>query len=186
MKGLVKPAGASRPVYGTAGDSAGQGQPPGMSLAERRGGNRSVIPDTTRREAEMSTAQEHGNIPSTAVEFAPRSARRWRRRTPMARATSPARCDSGCRAATRARPRFPLRPTTLPGPLRHRAGWMTRSARSWPSAARNGSRFPMSPGWSPASPDCAWRLTRCWTCGGATTARQGGDAAAARQETGYG
>jgi hypothetical protein len=42
-----------------------------MSLAERRGGNRSVIPDTTRREAEMSTAQEHGNIPSTAVEFAP-------------------------------------------------------------------------------------------------------------------
>jgi quercetin dioxygenase-like cupin family protein len=42
-----------------------------MSLAERRGGNRSVIPDTTRREAEMSTAQQHGNIPSTAVDFAP-------------------------------------------------------------------------------------------------------------------
>ena len=42
---------ASRPAYGTAGDSAGQGHPPGMSLAERRGGNRSVIPDTTRREA---------------------------------------------------------------------------------------------------------------------------------------
>ena len=42
-----------------------------MSLAERHGGNRSVIPDTTRREDEMSTAQEHGNIPSTAAEFAP-------------------------------------------------------------------------------------------------------------------
>jgi quercetin dioxygenase-like cupin family protein len=42
-----------------------------MSLAERRGGNRSVIPDTTLREAEMSTTQEHSNIPSTAVEFAP-------------------------------------------------------------------------------------------------------------------
>jgi hypothetical protein len=41
-----------------------------MSLAERRGGNRSVIPDTTLREAEMSTTQQHGNIPSTAVEFA--------------------------------------------------------------------------------------------------------------------
>jgi len=54
-----------------AGDSAGQGQPPGMSLAERRGGNRSVIPDTTLREAEMSTTQQHGNIPGTAVEFAP-------------------------------------------------------------------------------------------------------------------
>jgi hypothetical protein len=35
------------------------------------GGNRSVIPDTTLREAEMGTAQEHSNIPSTAVEFAP-------------------------------------------------------------------------------------------------------------------
>src|SRR3984893_9042629 len=70
MKGPVKPASASRPVHGTAGDSAGQGQPPGMSLAERCGGNRSVIPDT-RREAEMSTAQEHGNIPSTAVMVAP-------------------------------------------------------------------------------------------------------------------
>jgi quercetin dioxygenase-like cupin family protein len=42
-----------------------------MSLAERRGGNRSVIPDTTLREAEMSTTQQHSNIPSTAVEFAP-------------------------------------------------------------------------------------------------------------------
>jgi quercetin dioxygenase-like cupin family protein len=42
-----------------------------MSLAERRGGNRSVIPDITRREAEMSTAQQHSTIPSTAVEFAP-------------------------------------------------------------------------------------------------------------------
>jgi quercetin dioxygenase-like cupin family protein len=42
-----------------------------MSLAERRGGNRSVIPDTTFREAEMSTPKEHGNIPGTAVEFAP-------------------------------------------------------------------------------------------------------------------
>jgi quercetin dioxygenase-like cupin family protein len=42
-----------------------------MSLAERRGGNRSVIPDATPREAQMSTAQQHGIIPSTAVEFAP-------------------------------------------------------------------------------------------------------------------
>ena len=42
-----------------------------MSLAERRGGNRSVIPDTTRREAEMSTTQQRSTIPSTAVEFAP-------------------------------------------------------------------------------------------------------------------
>ena len=42
-----------------------------MSLARRRGGNRSVIPDTTRREAEMSTAQQHSTIPGTAVEFAP-------------------------------------------------------------------------------------------------------------------
>jgi quercetin dioxygenase-like cupin family protein len=42
-----------------------------MSLAERRGGNRSVIPDTTRREAEMSTTQEHSSIPSTAVVVAP-------------------------------------------------------------------------------------------------------------------
>jgi hypothetical protein len=42
-----------------------------MSLAERRGGNRSVIPDTTLREAEMSTTQDHGTIPATAVEFAP-------------------------------------------------------------------------------------------------------------------
>ena len=42
-----------------------------MSLAQRRGGNRSVIPDTTLREAELSTTQEHSSIPSTAVEFAP-------------------------------------------------------------------------------------------------------------------
>jgi quercetin dioxygenase-like cupin family protein len=42
-----------------------------MSLAERRSGNRSVIPDTTRREADMSTAQQHGDIPDTAVQFAP-------------------------------------------------------------------------------------------------------------------
>ena len=42
-----------------------------MSLAQRRGGNRSVIPDTTLREAELSTIQEHSSIPSTAVEFAP-------------------------------------------------------------------------------------------------------------------
>jgi quercetin dioxygenase-like cupin family protein len=42
-----------------------------MSLAERRGGNRSVIPDTTLGEAEMSTTKEHGHIPSTAVEVAP-------------------------------------------------------------------------------------------------------------------
>jgi hypothetical protein len=42
-----------------------------MSLAERRGGNRSVLPDTTLREAEMSTTQQHSNVPSTAVEFAP-------------------------------------------------------------------------------------------------------------------
>ena len=39
-----------------------------MSLAERRGGNCSVIPDTTLGEAEMSTTQQHSNIP---VEFAP-------------------------------------------------------------------------------------------------------------------
>jgi len=42
-----------------------------MSLAERRGANRSVIPDTTLREAEMSTTKEHSNIPGTAAEFAP-------------------------------------------------------------------------------------------------------------------
>jgi Transketolase, thiamine diphosphate binding domain len=58
-------------AHGAAGDSTSQGQPPGMSLAERRGGNHSVIPDTTLREAEMSTTQEHSNIPSTGVEFAP-------------------------------------------------------------------------------------------------------------------
>jgi hypothetical protein len=39
-----------------------------MSLAERRGGNRSVIPDTTLAEAEMNTAQ-HSTIPSTAVKI---------------------------------------------------------------------------------------------------------------------
>ena len=61
---------------------------------------------------------------------------------------------------------------TRPGPLRHRAGSMTRSARTWPSAARNGSRLPMWPGWSPGSPDCAWRPTRYWTSGEATTAKQ--------------
>ena len=71
---------------------------------------------------------------------------------------------------------------TLPGPLRHRAGSMTRSARTWPSAVRNGSRSPIWPGWSPGSPDCAWRPTRYWTCGEATTATAGGDVAAARQE----
>ena len=63
-------------------------------------------------------------------------------------------------------------PTTLPGPLRHRAGSMTRSARTWPSAVRNGSRLPMWPGWSPGSSDCVWRLTRYWTSGEATTAKQ--------------
>jgi transketolase len=42
-----------------------------MSLARRRGGNRNVVPDTTRREAEMSTTRQDTNIPSTAVEFAP-------------------------------------------------------------------------------------------------------------------
>lgn len=42
-----------------------------MSLAERRGGNRSVIPDTSLGEAEMSTTKEHGHIPRTAVEVAP-------------------------------------------------------------------------------------------------------------------
>jgi quercetin dioxygenase-like cupin family protein len=42
-----------------------------MSLAERRGGNRSVIPDTILREAEMGATEEHSSIPSTAVEFAP-------------------------------------------------------------------------------------------------------------------
>ena len=77
-----------------------------------------------------------------------------------------------CHAATRARPHSPLWPATLPGPLRHRAGSMTRSARTWPSAVRNGSRLPMRPGWSPGSSDCAWRLTRYWTCGEATTARR--------------
>ena len=65
-----------------------------------------------------------------------------------------------------------LWPATLPGPPRHRAGSMTRSARTWPSAARNGSRLPMRPGWSPGSSDCAWRLTRYWTCGEATTAKR--------------
>jgi hypothetical protein len=39
--------------------------------ARHRGGNRSVIPDTTLREAEMTTAQQHTNIPSTAVVVAP-------------------------------------------------------------------------------------------------------------------
>ena len=102
----------------------------------------------------------------------PRSARRWRRRTPTARATSPARCDSGCHAATQARPRSPFRAATRSGPRRHRAGSMTRSARTWPSAVRNGSRWPMWPGWSPGSPDCAWRLTRYWTSGEATTGKQ--------------
>ena len=68
--------------------------------------------------------------------------------------------------------RIPLWPATLPGPLRHRAGSMTRSARTWPSAVRNGSRLPMWPGWSPGSPDCAWRLTRYWTSGEATTAKR--------------
>jgi quercetin dioxygenase-like cupin family protein len=43
----------------------------GCSLVQRRGGNRSVIPDTTLREAEMSSTQQHSTIPSTAVEFAP-------------------------------------------------------------------------------------------------------------------
>src|ERR1700733_10584209 len=42
-----------------------------MSLARRRSGSRSVIPDPTLREAEMSTTQQHGSIPSTAVEFGP-------------------------------------------------------------------------------------------------------------------
>ena len=42
-----------------------------MSLAERRDGNRSVIPDTSLTEAEMSTTQQHSNIPSTAVKIAP-------------------------------------------------------------------------------------------------------------------
>ena len=51
-----------------------------------------------------------------------------------------------------------------------RAGSMTRSARSWPSAVRNGSRLPIWPGWSPGSLDCAWRLTRYSTSGGPTTA----------------
>jgi hypothetical protein len=41
-----------------------------MSLAERRGGNRSVIPDTTRREAEMSTAQQHqAGFPNLLVKI---------------------------------------------------------------------------------------------------------------------
>jgi hypothetical protein len=40
-----------------------------MSLAQRRGGNRSVIPDTTLREAEMSTTPQHTSIPGTAVEY---------------------------------------------------------------------------------------------------------------------
>ena len=87
-------------------------------------------------------------------------------------ATSPAPCNSGCHAATRACPHSPFRPTTLPGPLRHRAGSTTRSARTWPSAVRNGCRLPMWPGWSPGSPDCAWRLTRYWTSGEPPTARQ--------------
>jgi quercetin dioxygenase-like cupin family protein len=42
-----------------------------MSLAERRGGNRSVIPDTTLREAQMSTTGQHSSIPGTAVEIGP-------------------------------------------------------------------------------------------------------------------
>ena len=41
-----------------------------MSLAERRGQNRSVIPDTSLREAEMRTTQQHSNIPSTTVKIA--------------------------------------------------------------------------------------------------------------------
>ena len=51
----------------------GQAQPHSRRAGPRAasGGNRSVIPDTTLREAEMSTAKEHSNIPSTAVEFAP-------------------------------------------------------------------------------------------------------------------
>ena len=75
-------------------------------------------------------------------------------------------------AGQAARPHSPLWPATRPGPLRHRAGSMTRSARTWPSAVRNGSRSPIWPGWSPGSPDCAWKLTRYGTCGGATTARR--------------
>ncbi len=63
-------------------------------------------------------------------------------------------------------------PATRPGPLRHRAGSMTRSARTWPNAARNGSRLPICPGWSPESPDCVWRPTRYWTSGEATTAKR--------------
>ena len=70
MKGPVKPAKRASGIRaGTAGDSAGQGQPPGMSLAQRRGGNRSVIPDTTLTEAEMSTSPQHTSIPGTAVEY---------------------------------------------------------------------------------------------------------------------
>ena len=41
-----------------------------MSLAERRGSNRSVTPDATRQEAEVSTTQDAATLPSAAVEFA--------------------------------------------------------------------------------------------------------------------
>ena len=64
------------------------------------------------------------------------------RRTPTARATSPGRCDSGCHAAIRARPRSPLRPATRPGPRRHRAGLMTRSGRYL--AERGPKRMPLA------------------------------------------
>ena len=78
----------------------------------------------------------------------------------------------GTEHARTPRSRWPLWPATRPGPLRHHAGSMTRSARSWPSAVPNGSRLPIWPRWSPGSPGCVWRLTRYWTCGGATTTKR--------------
>jgi quercetin dioxygenase-like cupin family protein len=77
-----------------------------MSLAERRGGNRNVIPDTTRREADMSTTQQHSNIPSTAVELAPGL---WR--------TILQRYDLSVRGREMIQPRVDVEPDSLP--VRH-------------------------------------------------------------------